>query len=267
MTRNASFFSELRECNVGSVMMCDKEKGKIIGKGTIDQPGLPYILNVKLGKGLSANLISISDLCDQGYSISFSKDRCNVMNSQNQTEEATLWHKRLGHISVSTISKTINADAIMGLPILSFDVQGCYGPMQNESLGGKRYAMLVAYTTKSLSDLEQRAPTMSNGKWDSKFDREIFLGYSMNSRAYRVYNQRTMTVMKSINVIVDDHNHTTKCLLDEEDGLLWVDQSQATRPTVSEDSSLTEENSYTQTSNDNIFVLVTVSPVDNLETS
>lgn len=84
MTRNASFFSELRECNVGSVMMCDKEKGKIIGKGTIDQPGLPYILNVKLGKGLSANLISISDLCDQGYSISFSKDRCNVMNSQNQ---------------------------------------------------------------------------------------------------------------------------------------------------------------------------------------
>jgi hypothetical protein len=30
------------------------------------------------------------------------------------------------------------------------------------------------------------------------------LGYSTNSRAYRVYNTRTETVMESINVVIND---------------------------------------------------------------
>jgi hypothetical protein len=32
----------------------------------------------------------------------------------------------------------------------------------------------------------------------------MFLGYSTNSRAYRVYNTRIETVMESINVVIDD---------------------------------------------------------------
>jgi hypothetical protein len=42
------------------------------------------------------------------------------------------------------------------------------------------------------------------GKFDPKSDEGIFLGYSTNSRAYRVFNQRTETVMESKNVVVDD---------------------------------------------------------------
>jgi len=42
------------------------------------------------------------------------------------------------------------------------------------------------------------------GKFDSKSDEGIFLGYSTNSRAYRVFNKRTETVMESINVVIDD---------------------------------------------------------------
>jgi transposase InsO family protein len=42
------------------------------------------------------------------------------------------------------------------------------------------------------------------GKFDSKSDEGIFLGDSTNSRAYRVFNKRTETVMESINVVVDD---------------------------------------------------------------
>ena len=39
---------------------------------------------------------------------------------------------------------------------------------------------------------------------DAKSDLGAFLGYSNNSRAYRVYNMRTQTVMKLANVVVDD---------------------------------------------------------------
>jgi hypothetical protein len=42
------------------------------------------------------------------------------------------------------------------------------------------------------------------GKFDPKSDEGIFLGYSSNSRAYRVFNKRTETVMESINVVIDD---------------------------------------------------------------
>jgi hypothetical protein len=42
------------------------------------------------------------------------------------------------------------------------------------------------------------------GKFDTKSDEGIFLGYSTNIRAYRVFNKRTETMMESINVVVDD---------------------------------------------------------------
>ena len=42
-------------------------------------------------------------------------------------------------------------------------------------------------------------------KWDVKSDIEIFLGYSHNSRAYRVFNNRTRVIMETINVVVNDN--------------------------------------------------------------
>jgi len=42
------------------------------------------------------------------------------------------------------------------------------------------------------------------GKFEAKSDEGVFLGYATNSRAYRVYNMRTQTIMESSNVVVDD---------------------------------------------------------------
>jgi len=47
-------------------------------------------------------------------------------------------------------------------------------------------------------------------EFDAKSDEGIFLGYSSNSRAYRVFNKRTGTVMESINVVIDDEEIGTK---------------------------------------------------------
>ena len=41
-------------------------------------------------------------------------------------------------------------------------------------------------------------------KFDAKSDKGYFLGYSSTSRAYRVYNLRTKTVMESSNVVIND---------------------------------------------------------------
>ena len=41
------------------------------------------------------------------------------------------------------------------------------------------------------------------GKFDSRSDEGIFLGYSSTSKAYQVYNKRTMKVMETINIVID----------------------------------------------------------------
>lgn len=97
-------------------------------------------------EGLTANLISTSQLCDQGFSVSFSKDNCTVTNSDNtvvmsgirssddcyfwtsdltsnvcnsiRNNKASLWHKRLGHINLRSVMKAITKEAILGIPKL-----------------------------------------------------------------------------------------------------------------------------------------------------
>ncbi|KAH9697997.1 hypothetical protein KPL71_023833 [Citrus sinensis] len=55
------------------------------------------------------------------------------------------------------------------------------------------------------------------GKFDPKSDVAIFLGYSNSSKAYRVYNKRTLVVEKSMHVTFDESNpsSTEKVVVDD----------------------------------------------------
>ena len=44
------------------------------------------------------------------------------------------------------------------------------------------------------------------GKFDAKSDEGIFLGYFTSSKAYRVFNKRSLTVEESIHVVFDETN-------------------------------------------------------------
>ena len=47
------------------------------------------------------------------------------------------------------------------------------------------------------------------GKFDFRSDEGIFLGYSSTSKAYRVYNKRTMKVMEIVNVVIDESSDSS----------------------------------------------------------
>ena len=47
------------------------------------------------------------------------------------------------------------------------------------------------------------------GKFDFRSDEGIFLGYSSTSKAYRVYNKRTMKVMETVNVVIDESSDSS----------------------------------------------------------
>ena len=69
----------------GCVTFGDESKKRVIGKGTIFVPRLPSLSNVLFVDGLKANLISISYLSDEGYSVLFSKDDCSILKPDGHT--------------------------------------------------------------------------------------------------------------------------------------------------------------------------------------
>jgi len=61
----------------------------------------------------------------------------------------------------------------------------------------------------------------SLGKFDAKADEGVFLGYAIQSHAYRVYNKRLMTIKESMHVVFDETNpklqdHVPKIAYEEE---------------------------------------------------
>ncbi|CAJ2665853.1 unnamed protein product [Trifolium pratense] len=419
MTGVEKYLKEVKSYATSFVTFGDGAKGEIRGIGRLIDHGLPKLENVLLVKGLTANLISISQLCDQGMKVNFTKNECLVSNNEGdilmrgirskdncylwipleegnvstcfltKNEEVKLWHQKLGHLNLKSMKRVISEEAVRGLPILQIQEgnicgecqigkqtkvshqklqhlstsrvlellhMDLMGPIQVESLGGKKYVLVIVDdfsrytwvnfireksetfeefknlcvqlqkekdcgivrirsdhgkefenskfadfcaaegiihefsspitpqqngvverknrtlqesarvmlhaknvpykfwaeamntacyihnrvtlrkgTATTLYELwKNRKPTVKyfhvfgskcyiladrepRRKLDPKSDEGIFLGYSTNSRAYRVFNSRTRTMMESINVVVDDSDTTSADPAEETD--------------------------------------------------
>ncbi|CAM8886505.1 unnamed protein product [Rhodiola kirilowii] len=84
MTGNQDFVTNLEEFRGKSVTFGDGLQGKQLGKGTLNVQGLPKLKEVLLVKGLQANLISISQLCDGEHHVQFTHDECVVLNKKDK---------------------------------------------------------------------------------------------------------------------------------------------------------------------------------------
>ena len=74
MTGHPDLFAVLHHKEGGTVTFGDNNKGLIIGIGNIGNIDKPLIKDVLLVKGLKHNLLSISQMCDTGYNVSFKHD-------------------------------------------------------------------------------------------------------------------------------------------------------------------------------------------------
>ena len=62
MTGDKSLFKSLKEKEDVYVTFGDGSHSQVLGKGTIDIPGLPLLTNILYIKGLKANLLSITQI-------------------------------------------------------------------------------------------------------------------------------------------------------------------------------------------------------------
>src|SRR3954463_11620532 len=151
MTGKRSMFQDLVLKSSREVKFEGDQKGKIIGSGTISIGNAPSITNVLLVDGLAHNLLSISQLSDNGYDIIFNQKSCKVISQKdgsilftgkrknnvyktdlkdlkNQkvtylmsvSEEQWVWHRRLGHASLRKISQINKLNLVRGLPNLKY---------------------------------------------------------------------------------------------------------------------------------------------------
>jgi len=78
MTRVDKYLEDVRPYATSYVTFGDGAKGEIAGIGNLTKQGLPTLNDVLLVKGLATNFISISQLCDLGLQVNFTKSECQI---------------------------------------------------------------------------------------------------------------------------------------------------------------------------------------------
>ena len=82
MTGDKSLLKTLKEKISDYVTFGDGSHAQVLGKGTIEIPGLPLLKDVLYIKGLKANLLSITQICDEDSLVQFSRKGCIIINEE-----------------------------------------------------------------------------------------------------------------------------------------------------------------------------------------
>jgi len=153
----------------------------ILGVGDIGSENKVIIKDVLLVEGLKHSLLSISQLCDRGYNITFEPEQCIIADSESteivfvgkrvsnfymlnvssiipsmkcmlsQDDESWLWHRRLAHIDIRHLNRIASKDLVIGLPKLKFERNRLYEACQKDKQTKSSFKLInVVLTTRPL---------------------------------------------------------------------------------------------------------------------
>ncbi|GAA0164082.1 transmembrane signal receptor [Lithospermum erythrorhizon] len=154
MTDNKAYLPKVETIRGDYVIFGGGEKSKIVRKGSLKVEGLPELEEVLLVEGLTSNLISISQLCDNGMNVSFNKEACHVSDSSDELiithNDAELRHKKLDHTNFRNIQQLIAKEAVRGLPHLVVKETTCGECQVGKQTKMSHQLLQQAITTKVL---------------------------------------------------------------------------------------------------------------------
>ncbi|KAA0067185.1 gag-pol polyprotein [Cucumis melo var. makuwa] len=225
MTGNRSFFTELEECVSDHVTFGDGAKGKSdTGKLCIN-----LCLNLQREKG--QKIIRIRS--DHGKEFD-NEDLNNFCQSEGIHHEFVVLITPQQNGVVERKNKTLQEMAQDMIHAKSLPFNFCAEAV-NTTCHIHNTVTTRSSTTVTLYELwKGRKPNVKyfhifgstcyilvdreyHRKWDVKSDQGVFLGYSQNSRAYRVFNIKSETVMETINVVVNDFEFNVNQFNSEDD--------------------------------------------------
>ena len=178
MTGNKALFKTLFEEKIEIVTFGDGNKLLIRGIGTMDILGLPVFEDVWYVNGLKANLLGISQICDNGLNVLFTKYECEILDGRGdcmcicvriadncygitpsisnkcfsaKVNQVDLWHQRLRHASHKQLKKISKCDAVIGLPKFEKIEKCICGPCQmDKQVKSKHPSVTKVQTSRPL---------------------------------------------------------------------------------------------------------------------
>ncbi|GJT90449.1 retrovirus-related pol polyprotein from transposon TNT 1-94 [Tanacetum coccineum] len=166
MTGNLKLLSNFVEQFLGTVKFGNNQIAPILGYGDLVQ-GNVTIKRVYYVEGLNHNLFSVDQFCDVDLEVAFQNSICYIRDLKGND---LLTGSRGTDLYCITLQDTSTPNPIC----------------------------LMAKATSSQADGE------NIDKMKEKGDACIFVGYSTQSRAYKVYNKRTSVILETIHVTFDE---------------------------------------------------------------
>nr|GEV36479.1 ribonuclease H-like domain-containing protein [Tanacetum cinerariifolium] len=138
------------------------------------------------------------------------KESLTCLFVKSTSDESKLWHRRLRHLNFKTLNKLVKGNLTEAVNT------ACY--VQNRVLVVKPHNKtpyeLFYGRTPALSFMRPFGcpVTILNtkdhlGKFDGKADEGFFIGYSLNSKAFRVFNNRTRIVKENLHIRFSENTH------------------------------------------------------------
>nr|GEY18318.1 hypothetical protein [Tanacetum cinerariifolium] len=133
-------------------------------------------------EGINHNLFSVGQFREADLEVAFWKSTCFIRDLQGNDlltalpTQAWLWHRRLSHLNFDNINLLSKKDVMISLPKLKYV---------------KDQLFLLVKDGENFDKIKKGDPC-------------ILVGYSTQSKGYRVYNKRTRLIVKSIHIRFDE---------------------------------------------------------------
>jgi hypothetical protein len=183
----------------------------VIGNGQIDIPGIEVSQKALYVEGLKANLLSVSQLCDDDLVVQFSKKECNIFDSNGKwlmggertsdncygipslyldsqincnkatIDESEQWHQRLGHLNFTNMFKIASKEVVKDLPKMKDAGKRVCGPCQlgkQTRTAHKKTLGILTSRNLELLQMDLMGPTRSSSLGGKKYILVIVDDYS-----------------------------------------------------------------------------------------
>nr|GEX96582.1 hypothetical protein [Tanacetum cinerariifolium]GEZ35018.1 hypothetical protein [Tanacetum cinerariifolium] len=188
-----------------------------------------FIIDSGCTKHMTGNLKLLCNFVEKfmDLDVAFRKSTCFVRDLQGNDlliatpTQAWLWHRRLSHLNFDYINLLSKKDVVIGLPKLKYvKDQLCLSCELSKAKRSsfKSKAILSSKGRLNLLQMDLCGPmrvASINGKIHSdkmkeKGDLCILVGYSTQSKGYRVYNKRTRMIVESIHIRFDEFKEVSE---------------------------------------------------------
>nr|GFA18420.1 hypothetical protein [Tanacetum cinerariifolium] len=223
MTGNRALLTNLVEKFLGTVRFCNNDFTTIAGYRDL-VIGSMTIKKVYYVEGLGHNLFSVGQFCNKGLVVAFRKSTCFVRNEDGVDLLTGLPKMKFkkDHLCSACEQRKIHRKHhkskmafALNKPLYLLHMDLC-GLMRIENEASEVIISFIKKTQVNLQLQVQRVRTNNGTEFknktlakffdelNAKWDIRVFVGYSKEFAAFKIYNKRTRKIHESVNVNFDE---------------------------------------------------------------